>query len=173
MTSFAIPSVETERLILRAPDAGDLPRMEAFFASQRSAYAGGPRDVAACFASLTSRIGHWAVRGFGLWHFEDKATGSFMGWAGVIDTPGWHEPELGWSVMADGEGKGYASEAVKAARDYAARHFGLDHLMSYIAPANIRSIAMANRLGAKFEREHSLMGKSCHIYRHPKLETFA
>ncbi|WP_299355044.1 GNAT family N-acetyltransferase [uncultured Shimia sp.] len=171
MTSFAIPTVETDRLILRAPKLSDLPRMEAFFASKRSAYVGGPRDAMACFTSLTSRIGHWAVRGFGLWHFEDKTTGTFMGWAGIIDAPGWHEPELGWSVMEDGEGKGYASEAVLAARDYVARHFGLGHLMSYIAPANDRSITMAKRLGAEFEREHSLMGKSCHIYRHPKVET--
>jgi RimJ/RimL family protein N-acetyltransferase len=165
--TVTVPVIETARLRLRAPVLGDLPRMEAFFASDRSAYVGGPRDAAACFTSLTSRIGHWAVRGYGLWHFEDKATGAFMGWAGIINAPGWHEPELGWSVMQDGEGKCIASEAVIAARNHAARHFGLDRLMSYIAPANARSIAMAGRLGATFEREHSLMGKFCHIYRHP------
>lgn len=168
--TLSIPVIETERLILRAPAAEDLPRLEAFFASERSAYVGGPRDAMACFTSLASRIGHWALRGYGLWHFEEKATGTFMGWAGIIDAPGWHEPELGWSVIEDGEGKGFASEAAIAARGYAARHFGMAHLMSYIAPANARSIAMAIRLGARFEREHSLMGKSCHIYRHPKME---
>ena len=71
---------------------------------------------------------------------------------------------------ANGEGKGYASEAALAARAYAAAHFGMPQLMSYLAPANARSIAMAKRLGATYEREHQLHGKLCHVYRHPNVE---
>ncbi|SMP27207.1 GNAT family N-acetyltransferase [Shimia sagamensis] len=164
-----IPVIETERLRLRAPQLSDLEQMVAFYASDRSAFVGGARDEAATFTSLTSRIGHWVVREHGLWHFEEKETGTFMGWAGVINAPGWHEPELGWTVMADGEGKGYASEAAIAARTYAANHFGMPHLMSYLAPANSRSVAMAKRLGATFECEHQLHGQFCHVYRHPKV----
>ncbi|MBO9402283.1 GNAT family N-acetyltransferase [Shimia sp. R9_3] len=165
-----IPVIETERLRLRAPQLSDLEPMVAFYASDRSAFVGGPRDEAATFTSLTSRLGHWVVRGYGLWHFEDKTSGTFLGWTGIINAPGWHEPELGWSVLAEGEGKGYASEAAIAARSYAAEHFGLSHLMSYLAPANSRSVAMAKRLGATFEHEHELLGKFCHVYRHPKVE---
>lgn len=165
-----IPVIETERLRLRAPQLSDLDAMVKFFASDRSQFVGGPRDEATTFMSLTSRIGHWVVREYGLWHFEEKDTGTFMGWTGVINAPGWHEPELGWSVMEAGEGKGYASEAALAARAYAAAHFGMPQLMSYLAPANTRSVAMAKRLGATYEREHQLHGKLCHVYRHPNVE---
>nr|WP_235915963.1 GNAT family N-acetyltransferase [Thalassovita mangrovi] len=57
-----------------------------------------------------------------------------------------------------------------AARDYGARHFGLTAPISYIVPDNARSKALAERLGARFEREGAVMGHACHVYRHPKAE---
>jgi len=170
LNTGAVPIIETDRLILRAPQMSDLPRMTAFFATSRSHMVGGPRDEPETFRTLTSRLGHWMLRGYGMWHFHTKADERFMGWAGLMYAPGWHEPELGWTVMEDGEGKGLASEAVTAARAYAARHQALDALMSYIAPANARSRAMAIRLGATFERKAELLGMSCDIYRHPRQE---
>jgi ribosomal-protein-alanine N-acetyltransferase len=166
-TSFTIPSVETERLILRAPHADDLPRMTAFFATPRSHMVGGPKDALGSWESLVKRLGHWALNGYGLWHLTEKASGAFVGWAGMICAPGWDEPELGWTVMDEAEGKGLAHEAALAARTYAARHQGLNGVMSYIAHANDRSRALAERLGATYEREGELLGKSCQVWRHP------
>lgn len=167
--THAIPTLETDRLILRAPQMSDLPRLTTFFASTRSHMVGGPRDESETFRSLTSRLGHWILRGYGLWHFEDKTSHAFLGWAGMIFAPGWDEPELGWAVMDEGEGKGLASEAALAARAYAAKHQNLNGVISYIAPRNTRSVAVATRLGATFERHGELLGKSCDIYRHPTL----
>lgn len=168
--SFTIPSVETARLILRAPHADDLPRMTDFFASERSHMVGGPKDPMECWQSLVSRLGHWALRGYGIWHLTERATGAFSGWAGMINAPGWDEPELGWALMADAEGKGLAFEAATAARDFATRHQGLGGMISYIAHANDRSRALAERLGATYEREGALLGKTCQVWRHPRLE---
>lgn len=172
-TTFSIPSVETDRLILRAPHADDLPRLTAFFTTERSHMVGGPKDEIGSWDSLVRRLGHWALRGYGLWHLTEKASGDFVGWAGMIYGPGWHEPELGWTVMADAEGKGLAHEAALAARTYAAKHQGLNGVMSYIAHANDRSRALATRLGATFERDGELLGKSCQIWRHPRVEELA
>lgn len=164
----AIPVVETERLRLRAPHASDLPALTAFYATERSHMVGGPRDADGSFTSLASRIGHWAYHGYGLWHIDSRETGDFLGWAGILNPPSWDEPELGWTVFADAEGKGYASEAARAARSYVARAFGLDGVISYIRADNTRSAALATRLGATIERAGEVMGTPCNIWRHPK-----
>lgn len=164
-----IPTVETDRLILRAPHADDLPRMTSFFETERSHMVGGPLDAMGSWTSLVKRLGHWTLNGYGLWHLTDKATGAFVGWTGMIFAPGWDEPELGWTVMDEAEGKGFAFEAAHAARDFAARTQGLDGVMSYIAHANDRSMALATRLGAVYEREGELLGKKCQVWRHPKV----
>ncbi|SDX56623.1 ribosomal-protein-alanine N-acetyltransferase [Ruegeria halocynthiae] len=168
MTTFTIPTVESNRLVLRAPHKDDLPAMTKFFGTDRSHMVGGPKDEIGCWDSLVKRLGHWALNGFGLWHLTEKSSGEFVGWAGMIYAPGWAEPELGWTLMEQAEGKGLGFEAAQAARDYAARHQGLNGVMSYIAHANDRSRALAERLGATYECEAELLGKKAQMWRHPK-----
>ncbi|WP_370402585.1 GNAT family N-acetyltransferase [Sulfitobacter sp. JB4-11] len=163
-----IPVVETDRLRLRAPHLDDLPTLTGFYGSERSHWVGGPLDARAAHRSMLSVIGSWALRGYGLWYVADKDSDGFLGWAGIIFAPGWHEPELGWTVMEEAEGKGIAFEAVSTARNYAARHLGQDGVISYIDPENTRSAALASRLGATLEREDTFLDHPVHIYRHPK-----
>ena len=162
-----IPVLDTPRLTLRAPALRDLGALTAFYATERSHFVGGPLDVNGAFSQLTGRIGHWALKGFGLWHIEDRETGAFVGWTGLIDPPGWAEPELAWTVLSEGEGKGFAQEAATAARAHAATHLGHDRPISYIRPDNDRSMALASRLGATVEDTCDWRGKPVHIYRHP------
>lgn len=168
MTSH-IPVIETPRLTLRAPKLDDLAPLTAFYATDRSHFVGGPLDSRAVNRNMMSVIGSWALRGHGLWHIADRATDACLGWAGIIFAPDWHEPELGWTVMAQVEGRGIAFEAASAARDYAARHLGHTGVISYIDPANSRSAALARRLGATLEREDRFSGNKVHVYRHPKV----
>ena len=162
-----IPVLDTPRLTLRAPKMADLPTLTAFYATTRSHMVGGPADATGTFTKLAARIGHWALRGYGLWHIDDRSTGDFLGWVGVINAPTWDEPELGWTVFAHGEGKGIAYEAASAARAFAAQHLNLDHLISYIRADNDRSLALATRLGATYERDGVLLDTPCQIWRHP------
>ncbi|MEP0990894.1 MAG: GNAT family N-acetyltransferase [Tateyamaria sp.] len=171
MTSFTIPTVETENLILRAHRTEDLPAVVEFFASERAESVGGQMDEGDCWRAMLRGAGHWALRGYGLWYIQDKATGKVAGWAGVLHHIEWPEPELAWTLFEGFEGKGVAFEAATAARLYAARHFDLNALISLIAPENTRSLALAARLGATFERETVVNGYNCHLYRHPKVET--
>ncbi|MFY0679667.1 MAG: GNAT family N-acetyltransferase [Thalassovita sp.] len=166
----SIPVLETERLILRGPQYSDLDAMAAFNASPRSHFIGGPKDRADTWRSLIGMLGHWQIRGYGFWMLEDKATQQTAGALGIINHEGWDEPELGWHLYDAFEGKGYAFEGATAARTYAAKTWGIAAPISYIDPANTRSIALATRLGAVFERDGVVVGHPVHVYRHPKTE---
>ncbi|WP_377193121.1 GNAT family N-acetyltransferase [Ruegeria meonggei] len=170
MTSYIIPTVETERLILRAPHLDDLPAMTAFFETERSHLVGGPKTAMECWRSLMGRFGHWATLGYGGWHIVEKASGTFAGWTGIINAPGWDEPELGWTILDAFEGKGIAFEAADAARAYSARKLGVNSPISYVAHNNTRSRALAERLGATYERDGEVMGTPCQIWRHPRID---
>lgn len=166
-----IPVLDTQRLTLRAPRKSDLPTLTAFFETERSHNVSGPATASEVFSKLTSMIGHWAIRGHGLWAIDSRENGDYLGWVGVIYPPEWDEPELAWTVFAHGEGKGYAFEAARAARAYAAQEMKLDGLISYIRPENTRSAALAERLGAKIETTCNWRGKPVNIWRHPKEAT--
>ena len=166
--AIPVPRLETERLLLRGPEARDFPAIVAFATdAERTKYIGGPADGEFdAWRSFTATIGHWIWHGYGFWTLEEKATGQAVGRIGIVHHVGWPEPELGWHVFAAGEGRGLAHEAALAIRDHAGRQMGLDRLISQIHPDNRRSRALAERLGAVQERETTLLGDPCLIYRH-------
>ncbi|WP_233193027.1 GNAT family N-acetyltransferase [Acidimangrovimonas sediminis] len=162
------PVIETERLILRGPEPGDFPAFAAFYASPRSAMNAGPLERPAAWRAFATAIGHWALRGYGMWTLVDRASGALAGRAGLWFPEGWPEPELGWTLYDGFEGRGLATEATLAARTYAAQIYGLAPLISIIDPANDRSIALATRLGAVHENDWTApSGRTARIYRHP------
>ena len=80
----------------------------------------------------------------------------------------WPEPEVGWVVYADYEGKGIAHEAATRARDWAYETLGFTTLTSNIVPGNTRSVALAERMGAWFERSYDNVHMGAEmLYRHP------
>ncbi len=163
--AFTIPVLATDRLILRAPAEADFPAMLAFNDSPRTGFLGGRWPRQQVWRGLLANIGLWALRGYGFWSVDTKA-GTFIGRVGVIFHDGWPEPELAWHLYEGFEGKGYATEAAIAARDWAAGQ-GMAPLVSMIDPANTRSIALGIRLGATLERTDPGDGKPFHIFRHP------
>lgn len=167
--SVDIPRIETERLVLRAPQESDLPATLAFLQSERARFVGGPMEPHHAFRSFTANLGHWLLRGYGFWMVADRTTDEPLGRVGLLNGEGWHEPELGWQMFEAGEGKGMAYEAALAARQYAATHFGLDGVISYLDPQNTRSRALVERLGGTFERTVTFFGtEGIEIWRHPK-----
>ncbi|MEM6678558.1 MAG: GNAT family N-acetyltransferase [Pseudomonadota bacterium] len=168
---FEIPTLETERLILRAPAERDFGPWLDFNASPRTRFVGGhvPRNTV--WRGLAAYLGHWALRGYGMWAVDERATGLFCGNIGPWFPEGWPEPEIGWTVMEAAEGRGIAREAAQAARTWAYETLGWTTAISLIDPENTRSIALATRLGAQHERdfEHDEYGVM-RIYRHPSPE---
>lgn len=170
--SFAVhaPTVDTPDLLLRGYREADFDAFAAFCTSERARFVGGPQDRWSCWRSFLAGAGHWTLRGYGMWMVEHRDSGRVAGRVGMIYNDGWDEPELGWHIYDGFEGKGYAYQATLAARDYCARHFGLDAVISYISAENTRSIALAERLGASHERDGEVLGTPCRVYRHPATE---
>ncbi|MDF0601769.1 GNAT family N-acetyltransferase [Psychromarinibacter sp. C21-152] len=150
-TAVHIPTLHTERLILRAPEPRDCPAWEAFLCSDRGRFVGGgpettPGRAWRAFASIT---GHWALRGCGIFVVTRRDTGAPIGSCGPWFPGDWPEREIAWSVWdAAHEGHGYMAEAARAVLAHAFGPLGWDTAVSYIAPDNARSRALAERLGA-------------------------
>jgi RimJ/RimL family protein N-acetyltransferase len=169
---FAIPVLETERLILREPREADFRAMLAFNDSPRNRFVGGTLERRWVWRGLLANIGHWALRGYGFYSVDTKA-GEFVGRIGVIYHDEWPEPELAWHLYDGFEGKGYGREAALAAKaDYHAR-VSPAPLISMIDEGNARSEALALRLGAWRERTEKDADGDFHIYRHPGPEARA
>ena len=83
-----IPSFETKRILLRGGVTADLDKLDEFFSSPESRYVGGPRPRAESWESLCAGVGHWALRGFGLWILTDKTEGKMLGVAGLQQPDG-------------------------------------------------------------------------------------
>ena len=163
------PVLDTPRLILRGPSARDIEPMIAFLLDQtRAAGFGASPDRGDAWRWFALNVGHWHIHGYGYFTIEDRETGQPAGITGIWNPEGWPEPELGWVVFDGFEGRGIACEAATRARHYAYEGLGLTTLTSNIKPGNTRSIALAERLGAWFEREYDniQMGRDF-LYRHP------
>jgi RimJ/RimL family protein N-acetyltransferase len=90
-------------------------------------------------------------RGFGLWALEQRERGEFIGFTGLAGVP-WAAHftpaiEVGWRLKAEAWGHGYATEAAREAVRFAFDHAGLDEIVSFTVPANVRSRAVMVRLG--------------------------
>lgn len=142
-----IPELATDRLVLRGPRLADFPPMAAFWASDRSRHEGGPRTMAGAWDDFAAAYGLWLIRGFGVWSVEHRTTGAFVGQVGLFQPAHYPEPDLGWTLTAEAEGKGLAHEAARAACDWVWANTALPSVVSYIGPDNDRSIRLALRLG--------------------------
>lgn len=164
------PVIETDRLALRAPAAADWPAWRAFLASPRSDFIRAEDyDEGKAWRAFGHVIGHWVMRGFGMFVFTLRGSDAALGMAGPWYPAGWTEREIGWTLWSEAaEGKGYAREAATAARDHAFSVLGWTTAVSYIHPDNARSIALADRLGAALDPAagHPFDGPTL-VYRHP------
>ncbi|WP_299773456.1 GNAT family N-acetyltransferase [uncultured Tateyamaria sp.] len=166
--TFSAPTLETERLILRAPELSDFDALAAFYASPRSSFVGGPQSRELSWRALALEAGHWVLRGFGRWTLIEKTTNTPVGIVGLWHPEGFPERELGWDLFDGATGKGYATEAAIAARSYAYDTLGWTTLTSLIAIDNEGSRRVAERLGATYDSDftHERHGPM-QLWRHP------
>lgn len=146
MTGIA-PTLQTERLTLRAPQLSDFEHWAAFFASPRAVHERGTMARDEAYRHWAADVALWPLKGYGSFSLDDRVTGTYIGEVGIYEPEGYPEPELGWFVVPEAEGKGYAAEAARAVIAWAQKTFGWDRLINIIDPANTRSIALGLKLG--------------------------
>ncbi|MEM8692293.1 MAG: GNAT family N-acetyltransferase [Pseudomonadota bacterium] len=157
-----LPTLATDRLILRAPRVTDFETYAEIACSSRGAYFGGPMSREDAWADFASMTGNWLLHGHGVW-----TIGAAAGPAGFVllgFEPGDQEPELGFMLTPTSEGQRIAFEAAQAVLHHARTALGWDTLVSYIDPENRRALRLAQRLGGLLDGR---VAESL-VYRYPR-----
>jgi RimJ/RimL family protein N-acetyltransferase len=151
------PTLETERLILRPPQAEDFEPWAAFSGDEEAArYLGGPQPRSVAWRGMASMTGSWVLRGFGMFSVIEKATGDWVGRLGPWQPEGWPGTEVGWGIAREHWGKGFATEGATAAIDWAFDIQGWTEVIHCIDAGNVNSQSVARRLGSTLLRQQNL-----------------
>jgi RimJ/RimL family protein N-acetyltransferase len=163
----AAPLLETPRLRLRPFGADDWPAYAAMCADaevMRHVGTGQVQSAEDAWRSMAVFLGHWALRGYGMWALEHRDSGALLGRVGYIDPPGWPGFELGWLLARSHWGHGYAREAAAVALRHAFDVLQRDRVISLIRPGNARSVAVAEAIGESLQGSVELMGGEALVY---------
>lgn len=162
-----IQTLETERLTLRGPKPEDAEAYMRFYTSERAQYVGGPKTRRAAWDLFGTVMGHWVLRGYGMFVVTHRGADQALGIVGHWFPETRPEKEVGWVLFSEEhEGQGIAFEAAQACVDHAWNVLNWDHMVSYIDLGNARSCALAERLGAVLDHDAATLEKPCHVYRH-------
>lgn len=165
MIDLAIPTLETERLILRGHREADFENMLAMWQDpvvQRH-FHGGAMSREDAWTRFLKGLGMWSLRGYGIFAIEEKASGAYVGMTGAFEVRREMEPriddlpEAGWSLAARFHSQGYATEATRAALAWMDRALGGPAMFCIVVPENVPSIRVAEKCG--FVRSHETIYK--------------
>ncbi len=151
------PILETERLILRPPRLEDLDAWAEFYQDADAVkFIGGAVPKSVSWRSLCTAAGSWALQGFSMFSVIEKSSGRWVGRIGAHHPYDWPGTEVGWAVVRDCWGKGYAYEAASASMDFAVDQLGWDEVIHCIDPENHASRRLAERLGSTILRQATM-----------------
>ncbi len=156
----------TDRLHLRPIAASDFEahaRITADPEVMRYIHA-GPLTRAEAWWNVARYVGHWQLRGYGMWGIVERASGELIGHMGFLNPEGGRGFEMGWALARGAWGRGYALEGTRAAVDHAFSALGQDHIACVIREENARSLRLAEKLGARFEEEFAERGARLLVY---------
>jgi RimJ/RimL family protein N-acetyltransferase len=164
-----IPTLYTERLLLRAihpEDAEAYLEMNADREFARFLTAdGGPISAEDAWRQMAMLVGHWQLRGFGMWVVaERERPDRLIGRVGPHQPHGWPDFEIGWAIARPYWGRGYATEAGREAVRYAFQELDRPRIVSLIHPDNLASAAVARRLGERRVGDWVLRGQRVDLY---------
>ena len=155
-------TLRTERLKLRPPTLDDVEIAGELIGDARvMQFLGGSAVPREAWPVVVEKwIQRWDDNAMGAFLLEHD--GRFVGRCGILvwDPRTWTtttlasagafaQPEIGWALTYDAWGNGYATEAARAVRDWVRAERGVERLVSLIAPANVASRRVAERLGAR------------------------
>ncbi len=118
----------------------------------------GPLSRLEAWRQMAMFVGHWHLRGYGMFAAVERATGDLVGRIGFLNPEGWPGFELGWTLDRRVWGRGYATEGARAALQYAFHVLDQPHVISLIHPENVPSLRVSSRLGQTLEGEAEVFG---------------
>jgi RimJ/RimL family protein N-acetyltransferase len=146
--SEAGPTLETPRLLLRPPRPDDFEPWAAFAADEPTMrHLGGVQARSQAWRGFMTVAGAWAMTGYAMFSVIEKSSGRWVGRLGPWMPADWPGPEVGWGVIRDCWGLGYASEGAAAAIEWAFDSLGWTHVIHTIDPANTASQTLVRRPG--------------------------
>jgi RimJ/RimL family protein N-acetyltransferase len=142
--------LETPRLLLRPPRAGDFDQWAALMADPEAArFIGGAQPRAIAWRAFMTMAGAWHLQGFAMFSVIEKSSGRWIGRLGPWQPEGWPGTEVGWGLVREYWGRGYATEGAAASIDWAFATLGWTEVIHCIAPENLASQAVARKLGSR------------------------
>ena len=161
----AARSFETERLLLRPYEPGDLaPMAEMFGDRQVTAHTLlGYRTPEQTAEVLEGYRAFLAARGYGMLAILDRQTGGYLGEVGLFVTP-MGPLALRYALARQAWGRGYATEASVAVIDDAFDGLGLHRLLAGVIASNAASVKVVAKLGFAFDSVVSAAGKEFNLY---------
>lgn len=174
-------SLETDRLLLRAPVPEDSEALAPMYADpdvMRYVGDGRPLTRAETEHSVRRMIERWDADGFGLFTTVRKDDGAVIGRVGLLvwNSETWEpttraasadgptEVEVGYTLGRDYWGRGYATEAAAAVRDFALGELAAERLIALIIHGNTASENVARKLGLEYERDVMLGRREAQLF---------
>lgn len=145
--------IETDRLLLRLPEAADRAPLHAMWADSRVMVDLGPvKDEAASDAALARHAGYAPLGFRAVVHRADGATIGFCGLKpGAADTPIAGMLEIGWMLAVPYWGGGYAREAAAASLAWGWANRAEPDIVAITAAQNTKSRLLMERLGMRYD----------------------
>lgn len=167
-----IPTLETERLRLRAHKPADLQACSDMWSDPVvTKYIGGrPFTREEVWARLLRYAGHWKWMGYGFWLLEERSSRRFVGEIGLADFKRDMEPvacegpEAGWVLASEAHGKGFATEALQAVTEWHDTETDGQRMTCMIHPDNTASIRVAVKCGFTEARRAIYKGQSTAVF---------
>jgi RimJ/RimL family protein N-acetyltransferase len=160
-------TLETERLLLRVFCESDIDAYAEMCSDaevMRYIGSGKPMSRPDAWRHMAMVVGHWRLRGYGLWAVIERNTGSLVGRVGCWQPEDWPGFEIGWMLRREYWGRGFAIEAARASLRWAFTDLDQPRAISLIQPANTASIRVAEKLGERLERVTTVAGIEALVY---------
>ncbi len=165
-----LPILETTRLRLRQPRTSDF---ESIYALGRNPnvmryITGKTQNREEAKTDLERRIRiceEQADKGLGFWFAEEKDTGEFVGWFVLNNLDQTEEIEIGYRLLEEKWGKGYATEGSERIMEYAFKEIQLQEVVAVAIAANASSTNVMKKLGMQFIKTGRFYNVDCVYYR--------
>ena len=165
-------AVETPRLLLRLPEETDagpfviIHQDPEVLEKKQVTLTAPPGGIEVGMQNVRRMLRHWDRQGYGQWAVVEKSSTQVIGCVGLYHPEGWPGVDLSWIFHRERWGQGFATEASLAALQWVWQSTEIDHIISLIAPDDLRSIRVATKIGEHFERadQDPVHGEPVRVY---------